>query len=64
LSYSILFYHYPSEACLLYNEKQKGDGSRWEGIYGETGMSRGRGNYNQDTILEEMSIFNKRKNVE
>lgn len=38
----ILFYfNYTLDACLVFNERQKGGGIRWTGRYGGTGKNRG-----------------------
>lgn len=65
LSYYILFYNYPLEACLFSKERQKESGSQWEGKWEETGRSTGRENCNQDLLSEgKKSIFNKKKRKE
>ena len=56
LSYYIVFYYYPLEACLLSNEREKGSRSRWEGRWGGTGRSRGRGNCSLN-VLDEKRIY-------
>lgn len=53
LSYLILFYHRPLEACLFSSERQKGGTSSSEGLWGGI-MRRKKGNQNQDTLYEKI----------
>lgn len=59
LSYYILFLYLRS---LFVSERQRRGGFGWEGNWGRTGRSRGKGNCNQDMIyyMRKKSLFNKR----
>lgn len=63
LFFSLIIHCSPLEASLFSNERQKGDGSRWERMWRGTGRSRGRENhfpYSGYINVRRESIFCKR----
>jgi hypothetical protein len=60
LSYYILFYNYPLEACLFSNKGQKVASSGWEGRWRGTMRKTWRGNHNQDILYDKVLILVKR----
>lgn len=46
----ILYYYYHTEACLIFNERQKEGMFRWEERWGEAERTRGKEYHNQDIL--------------